>query len=94
MHTYKNPTVIRPGFGKRGTSITPLANFFALKYPKNCILYGYPVEITPPVKDEEKRLWKRLSDLFEGSREVAPYFQGIAHDRVQRLIVKQALMDV
>ena len=85
--------VIRPGFGKRGTAVTLRANFFALKYPKNCVLYDYPVEITPPTEDKEKRLWRRLFDLFESSREVAPYLQGIAHDRVQRLIAKQALPD-
>ncbi|EJD00490.1 Piwi-domain-containing protein [Fomitiporia mediterranea MF3/22] len=80
--------VLRPGFGKRGAAITLRANFFALKYPKDCVLYDYPIEVTPPVKKEEKRLRKRLFDLFESSQEVAPHLGYIAHDGMQRLIAK------
>ena len=83
--------VVRPGFGKRGTAITLRANYFALKYPKNSIIYDYPIEITPNVKTEERRLRKRLFDLFEGSAEVSPYLGGIAHDSVQRLISRAPL---
>ncbi|KAL5479122.1 hypothetical protein ACEPAI_2410 [Sanghuangporus weigelae] len=72
--------VVRPGFGKRGNAITLRANYFALKYSKDCVLYDYPIEITPPVKTELRRLRKRLFDLFEGSSEVSPYLGGIAHD--------------
>ncbi|KAH8109404.1 hypothetical protein DFH11DRAFT_1548366 [Phellopilus nigrolimitatus] len=46
--------VVRPGFGKRGAAITLRANFFALKYPKNVVLYDYAIEIKPAVKTEEK----------------------------------------
>ena len=83
--------VVRPGFGKSGTAITLRANFFALKYPKNAVLYDYPIEINPSVKAEEKRLRKRLFDLFEGAQEVAPYLPGIAHDRMQRIISHRRL---
>ncbi|THH04985.1 hypothetical protein EW145_g5129 [Phellinidium pouzarii] len=83
--------VMRPGFGKRGTAVTLRANFFALKYPKNVVLYDYAIEITPAVKTEEKRLRKRLFDLLDGSQEFAPYLHDIAHDRMQRLISKRVL---
>ncbi|KAL5522335.1 hypothetical protein ACEPAF_2192 [Sanghuangporus sanghuang] len=83
--------VVRPGFGKRGNAITLRANYFALKYPKDCVLYDYPIGITPPVKTELRRFRKRLFDLFEASSEVSPYLGGIAHDRVQRLIAREPL---
>lgn len=83
--------VIRPGFGKQGAVIALRANFFALKYPKDMVLYDYPLKIEPNVKAEEKRLRKRLFDLFEGTPEIAPYLQGIAHDRMQRIIAHRPL---
>ncbi|KAI5118505.1 hypothetical protein M0805_004005 [Coniferiporia weirii] len=83
--------VMRPGFGKRGAPITLRANFFALKYPKNVVLYEYAIEITPSVKAEEKRLRKRLFDLLESSQDLAPYLHDTAHDRMQRLISKRLL---
>lgn len=83
--------VIRPGFGKQGAVIALRANFFTLKYRKGLVLYDYPLKIEPTVKAEEKRLRRRLFDLFEGTEEVAPYLQGIAHDRMQRLIAHRPL---
>ena len=85
--------VVRPGYGKRGSAITLRANFFTLKYPKNCILYDYPIEINPEVKTAESRLRRRLFDLFESSQEVAPFLGEIAHDSSQRIIAKRLLPD-
>lgn len=83
--------VVRPGFGKEGTVIALRANFFALNYPKNMVLYDYPIEIEPSVKQGEKRLRKRLFDLFESAQEVAPLLHGLAHDRMQRIISQAPL---
>ncbi|KAH8115128.1 Piwi-domain-containing protein [Phellopilus nigrolimitatus] len=38
-----------PGFGKCNAAIAVRANFFALKYPKDVVLYDYPVVIAPNV---------------------------------------------
>ena len=82
---------MRQGFGKRGSPVTLRANFFPLKYPKNAALYDYPIEISPPVKLEEKRTRKRLFALFEDSPAVSPFLNGIAHDGAQRIIAVRAL---
>lgn len=83
--------VIRPGFGKRGTNVTLRANFFALNYPKNVVLYDHPLKIEPEVEQKEKRLRARLFELFEQSPVVKPYLDGIAHDKMQRLIAIRPL---
>lgn len=85
--------VIRPGFGKQGDPIVLRANFFALKYPKNVVLYDYDIKFTPSVKNEERRLRKRILELLESSPEFAPYLHEIAHDRSQRLISRRLLPD-
>lgn len=82
---------MRPGFGKRGVAITVRANFFALKYPKNIVLYDYAINITPNIKTEEKRERRRLFDLLESTPELAPYLHEIAHDRAQRIISRRLL---
>ncbi|KAH8114666.1 hypothetical protein DFH11DRAFT_1877501 [Phellopilus nigrolimitatus] len=41
--------VVRLEFGKRGAAIAVRANLFTLKYPKDVVLYNYPVVITPDV---------------------------------------------
>ncbi|KAH8109520.1 Piwi-domain-containing protein [Phellopilus nigrolimitatus] len=81
--------VVRPGFGKRGAAIAVRANFFALKYPKDVVLYDYPVVITPEV--DSKPLRKRLFELLESTQEVVPYLHEIAHDWSQRLISRSRL---
>lgn len=83
--------VVRQGYGKRGTAVSLRANFFPLKYPKDCKLYDYPIEINPPVKLEEKRTRKRLFSLFEASPAVLPFLKGIAHDGAQRIIAMREL---
>lgn len=84
-------TVVRPGFGKRGAAIMLRANFFALKYPKNVVLYDYAVTIKPSVKDEERRTRKRIFELLESTVEFAPFLHEVAHDRAQRVISRRLL---
>lgn len=83
--------VVRPGFGKQGAAITLRANFFALKYPKNLVLYDYAVKFTPEVQTKEKRTLKRLFELLESTSQFAPFLSDIAHDRTQRLISRRRL---
>ena len=83
--------VVRQGYGKKGTVVAVRANFFPLKYPKNAVLYDYPIEIEPPVKLEEKRTRKRLFALFEQSPAVSPFIKGIAHDGAQRIVAMREL---
>ncbi|TDL21938.1 Piwi-domain-containing protein [Rickenella mellea] len=82
---------VRPGFGKLGTAIKVRANFFAVKYPKNTILYDYTVNITP--KTDVGRLKKRIFELLEGSVDLAPFLHDIAHDRSQRVVSRRKLPD-
>ncbi|KAH8113207.1 Piwi-domain-containing protein [Phellopilus nigrolimitatus] len=81
--------VVRPGFGKRGAAIAVRANFFALKYPKDVVLYDYPVVIAPDVVSLTVR--KRVFELLESTLEVAPYLHEIAHDWTQRLVSRSRL---
>lgn len=83
--------VVRPGFGKQGAAITLRANFFALKYPKNLVLYDYAVKFTPEVQTKEKRTLKRLFDLLESTTQFSPFLADIAHDRTQKLISRRRL---
>ncbi|KAH8109611.1 hypothetical protein DFH11DRAFT_1548061 [Phellopilus nigrolimitatus] len=41
--------VVRTGFGKCGAAIAVHANFFAIKYPQDVVLYDYPAVIAPDV---------------------------------------------
>ncbi|KAH8115534.1 hypothetical protein DFH11DRAFT_1725774 [Phellopilus nigrolimitatus] len=57
---------VRPGFGKRGTPVAVRTNFFALKYPKDLVLYDYPVVIAPDGGLYSCSGWwrKALADFF------------------------------
>ncbi|TDL23059.1 Piwi-domain-containing protein [Rickenella mellea] len=82
---------LRPGFGTRGVETKVRANFFALKYPKNATIYDYTIKVTPNLKTDEKGIRKRIFELLEGSRDLAPYLQHIAHDRTQRIVSRMQL---
>ncbi len=87
------PRVLRPGFGRAGTKISLRANFFAVKYPKNLVLYDYPITIRPEVATTERRTRKRIMQLLEQSREWTPYVDSTANDGAQRIITKKRFPD-
>ncbi|KAH8119863.1 Piwi-domain-containing protein [Phellopilus nigrolimitatus] len=78
-----------PEFGKCNAAIAVRANFFALKYPKDVVLYDYPVVDAPDVVSAAIR--KRVFKLLESMPEVAPYLHEIAHDWTQRLVSRSRL---
>ncbi|KAH8110432.1 hypothetical protein DFH11DRAFT_1724023 [Phellopilus nigrolimitatus] len=61
--------VLRPGFGKRSAAIAIRANFFALKYSKDIVLYYYVVVIVPDVVSTAVR--KRGLKLLEYAPETS-----------------------
>ncbi|KAH8100182.1 hypothetical protein DFH11DRAFT_766581 [Phellopilus nigrolimitatus] len=76
--------VVRPGFGERRAAIAVRANSFVLKYPKEVVLYDYPVVIAPDVVSAAVR--KHVFELLESTPEIAPYLHEIAHGWTQRLV--------
>ena len=80
--------VLRPGFGKAGNVIALRANFFAVKCPKDLILYEYPISISPEVKTIEKRTRRRILQLLELTEDWTPYAGLTANDGAQRIITR------
>ncbi|KAH8104905.1 hypothetical protein DFH11DRAFT_1550718 [Phellopilus nigrolimitatus] len=76
--------VVRPGFGERRAAIAVRANSFVLKYPKEVVLYDYPVVIAPDVVSAAVR--KHVFELLESTPEIALYLHEIAHGWTQRLV--------
>ncbi|KAI0313100.1 Piwi-domain-containing protein [Amylostereum chailletii] len=81
---------VRPGYGTAGRAIVVRANFFAVDISKDTY-YEYNVEITPEPKSQKGRVKRRVLDLFERSREGAPFRSVIVHDGSQRLIAARRL---
>ncbi|KDQ09564.1 hypothetical protein BOTBODRAFT_117083 [Botryobasidium botryosum FD-172 SS1] len=81
---------LRPGWGTVGRTNLLRANFFALKLPKNLIIYDYDVAITPNTDLRGPRKG-RLLDLLEQTPEYAPFAGYISHDRGERLVSAKKL---
>ncbi|KAJ8091756.1 hypothetical protein PM082_020991 [Marasmius tenuissimus] len=80
---------LRPGFGTLGNPITLRANFFAVKVPRNCVVYDYQVSVSPEAG--VRRVRSRILRLLEARPLFAPYVNHIAHDGSQRLVSSRQL---
>lgn len=88
-HNPERPT--RPGSGSLGKVGALRANLFAVKFPKDAVLYDYRVEFSP--KTDLKSIKARLFTLLEqsaqsGWKEYVPF---IAHDASARLVSSKEL---
>ena len=91
LSTSSTDMVVRPGFGSRGAPITLRANMFQLNYPQDVTLYDYAIKVQPNPDSEEIDVRKHVVGLFEKSREMSPFQQGIALDGSHRLVAKAPL---
>ncbi|KAK7022960.1 hypothetical protein VNI00_016850 [Paramarasmius palmivorus] len=81
---------LRPGYGTQGSPVTLRANFFALRLPKDLVVYEYTVEISPKC-DEEAGTRSRLFTLLEESSACKPFAGHYAHDSSQKLVSSKQL---
>lgn len=84
MQVSEEDMPLRPGWGTAGRPITLLANFFALRLPKDYAIYDYEVKISPDgLRGPGKA---HIFELLESSADCAPYMGYVAHDRSKRLV--------
>ncbi|CDO74313.1 hypothetical protein BN946_scf184800.g2 [Trametes cinnabarina] len=81
---------LRPGWGTLGRPTPLRTNFFAVKLPKDAVIYEYEIEITPQAQAKGDRR-PRILELVEQSAVFSPFVQHIAHDRSQRLVSAKEL---
>ncbi|KAI0631492.1 Piwi-domain-containing protein [Trametes polyzona] len=81
---------LRPGWGTLGRPSVLRTNFFAVKMPKNAVLYEYEVDISPNAQAKGDRR-SRILELMERDPAFANWKQHVAHDRSQRLVSSREL---
>ena len=90
---------MRPDWGTKGKAITLRANFFAVKLPKNLVIYEYEIKYTESsprgrVKKEiPGNMRGQILSLLEQAAGFGPYLGHIAHDRRTRLVSSRPLPD-
>ncbi|KAI0773186.1 Piwi-domain-containing protein [Trametes elegans] len=81
---------LRPGWGKLGRASQLRTNFFAVRAPKDAVVYEYEIAFSPSAQAKGDRRG-RILELVERSPAMANLKQYIAHDRSQRLVSARQL---
>lgn len=79
---------LRRNLGTVGQPVTLRSNFFAVRLPKNMVLYEYRIEFSPNAKKDERL---RLFELLEARPAIQAHLDHIAHDKSGRLISAKEL---